>query len=103
MTLTHEQELRHAAERDAQTCDAVSTVLWREWQCLVERVGNRHPVGCRVHLLFGQIEVASSHVLVGVEPDLLETNDPGHNVDLTVTAPISLAIERLKGRDLGCR
>ena len=45
---------------------------------------NRQPVGRRVHLLLGQIELARADVLVRVELDLLEADDARHDVDLAV-------------------
>ena len=82
--VAHQQQLRDGEHRVRKATHAVTPVVGRVRH--VEQHGARHgePVGRRVHLLLGQIEVARTDVLVGVEANLLEADHARHDMDVAV-------------------
>ena len=96
VAVAHQQQLRDVLHRERQADDAVAPVVAAERQRRHDRRRNRQPVRRRVHLLFGQIQLARADVLVGVELDLLEPDDARDDVDFAVrssrrTAPAARA------------
>ncbi len=84
VAIAHEQQLRDLPHRERQPDDAVAPIVGRVRQRAHHRLRDRQPVGRRVHLLLGQIELARPDVFVRVELDLLEPDDPRHHVDFAV-------------------
>ena len=100
MPVAHEQQLRDLFQREGQADDAVAPVVGGERQLRHHARRNRQPVRRRVHLLFGQIQLARSDVFVGVELDLLEADDARHDVHFAVRRG-RLLRERIDRRHLG--
>ncbi len=93
--IAHQQQLGNLANRRCQTDDAVTAVVSGIRQCGHDVCGNRQPVRCRVHLLLGQVQLTRPDVLIGVELDLLETDDPRDHVNLTVRSRHEMGSGRL--------
>ena len=82
--IAHQQQLRDVVHRKRQADHAVAPIVAAVRQRRHHRRRDRQPVRRRVHLLLGQIQLARTDVLVGVELDLLEADDARDDVDFAV-------------------